>query len=73
MPFLVLLPQAQPLVRVLRWPHQPQRSVDPIQIGDQLPRGLTRENNDASGAGTPVARKMAAVARRPASEVWYAW
>ena len=26
-----------------------------------------------SGAGTPVARKMAAVARRPASEVWYAW
>lgn len=33
--------------------NQPQRSVDPIQIGDQLPRGLTRENNDASGAGTP--------------------
>ncbi|MBP77331.1 MAG: flagellar motor protein MotD [Pseudomonadales bacterium] len=33
--------------------NQPQRSVDPIQIGSELPRGITRENNDAIGAGSP--------------------
>lgn len=39
--------------------NQPQRSIDPIQIGDQLPRGTTRENTDASGAGTPDASSQA--------------